>query len=392
MSLSLNTNGIVMDNWSNSSVSLTPMTRQSSELSLYIQDDSSPLLNNAIQNIDLILSNQTKALSFLTSQYRNSQFSIDQMKMSLRILNNSLNVGGKIIISGMGKSFKIASKTVATMNSLRMHSALLHPSEALHGDLGIIREDHNDSLIIISASGNSPELLQMLEHIPTKVPIILMTCNKNSILARHSKVVSLLLAEIPSNLSENNLYGLSAPTISTTLCLTMLDAVSIALSELHINDYNIRKSVFGIHHPGGAIGINYKKELEINDEIDNGIKKEIMNNNNDNNDSNDNNDNNNILNETEADYLNINDLALLKRLQDSKYKQEVDELPTDENKFLKVITINDYLIIKDINLNNQRILDCETARSIYRECTLNQETWPETIWRLAESCTVLATL
>lgn len=356
------------------------LTRASSDYSLHIQDDASPLLDVAIRNIDLILSNQTKAMSVLTSQYRNSEWSINQMKTSLRLLNNSLKLGGKIVISGMGKSFKIASKTVATLNSLRMHSALLHPSEALHGDLGMIREDHYDSMIIISASGNSGELLTMLEHTPPTVPIILMTCNKDSTLSRHPKVVSLLLAEIPTNLSETNLYGLSAPTISTTVCLTMLDAVSIALSELHISDFNTRKNVFGTHHPGGAIGMDYqleklklaklgglseqeqkqeqpKEELKLKPlVVDKTIEASEQ--------------------SSSGDSLNIADLVFIKKIQDTPYKTETTSLPDTELELLRLITTNDYIICQ------QSVIDCNSARDMYRECISNGTSWKETRWQI----------
>ncbi|GME74492.1 unnamed protein product [Ambrosiozyma monospora] len=233
------------------------LSRQSSESSIHIQNESSPLLSRALKSVDNVLSHQGKAIDYLVKQYRNSQWSQNQLKTSLKILNNSLNDGGKVVISGMGKSFKIANKTVATLNSLSIHSAALHPSEALHGDLGIIREEHNDSLVLISASGNSPELTTLLQYVPNSIPVVLVTCTKISNLSKHPKVKSLLYADLPTNLSEKNLYGLSAPTISTTLCLTLLDAVSIALSELHVNDLNARRKRFGERHPGGAIGLNY---------------------------------------------------------------------------------------------------------------------------------------
>lgn len=382
--------------WSNTSpLSSAPITRQSSELSLHIHDDTSPILDAAIKNIDLILSNQTKALSFLTEQYRNSKFSITEMKKSLRFLNNSLKLGGKIVISGMGKSFKIASKTVATLNSLRMHSALLHPSEALHGDLGMIREDHNDALIIISASGNSPELLQMIEHVPFSVPIILMTCTKNSVLSKHLKVVSLMLAEIPSSISETNLYGLSAPTISTTLCLTLLDSVSIALSELHINDYKMRKLMFKIHHPGGAIGINYRKNELKEIIIDNDVKGK----------ENTGNEHQNGLEhstekenegETEKGTGNGNEEGIcneacpafntqhLELAANSKFTTYVDLFPEIEETFLRLVTLHDYVIIRKNNNSKEieNIMVCENARHLYRQCISAGDSWSETRWKL----------
>lgn len=392
----------------------TPLTRQSSGYSLHIEDIQSPLLDAAIRNVDTVLSSQTKALKVLTMQYRNSSKSINQLKTSLRYLNNSLNSGGKIIVSGMGKSYKIASKTVATMNSLKIHSALLHPSEALHGDLGMIREDHNDSLIIISASGNSPELLQMLEHIPLSVPIILMTCTRDSVLGRHPKVVSLILAEIPSVLSESNIYGLTAPTISTTLCLTLLDAVSIALSELYISDLKVRKEVFAVNHPGGAIGINNKLEkLSLLQALTNGdpahdksstanlsdltkaadpaaadpaaaasngakntressasvIEQEAAEG-----------DDGSVESGTDAG-LHLSELVLAKNVADSKFKTVVSKLPETETEMLRLLTLNDYIIVT--GPEETSILECQMGRDIVRE--FQDQEWSEIAWKLCAS-------
>ncbi|CCH45680.1 hypothetical protein BN7_5265 [Wickerhamomyces ciferrii] len=214
-------------------------------------------LQNSLSTFDSILTNQTSSIHHLVNQYKHSNFSQNQLKKSLNILNSSLLKNGKIVISGIGKSHKIAAKTVATMNSLGLHSALLHPTEALHGDLGILRADHGDCLILISSSGKSPELLQLLPHISLNTPIILLTNKKKSLLSQHPQIKSLLYAELPSQLTEEKIYGLTAPTISTTLCLTLADAVSISLAELFIADLNERKKIFGERHPGGAIGEAY---------------------------------------------------------------------------------------------------------------------------------------
>lgn len=218
-------------------------------------------LADSLVTFGSILQNQTSAIHHLVNQYKHSTFSQNQLKKSLNILNTTLLKNGKIVISGIGKSHKIASKTVATMNSLGMHSALLHPSEALHGDLGILRKENNDCLIFISSSGKSPELLQLLPHISMDVPIILLTNKKKSQLSLHPQIKSLLYAELPPQLTEEHIYGLTAPTISTTLCLTLADAVSIALAELYVADLSERKRIFGERHPGGAIGEAYGSVL-----------------------------------------------------------------------------------------------------------------------------------
>lgn len=363
-----------------SSYSSTPLSRRSSEFSIQIPDESSPLLDNAMKTVELILSNQAKATSYLASQYRNSQWSINQIKKSLKILNNSLDLGGKIIISGMGKSYKIATKTVATLNSLGVHSAILHPSEALHGDLGIVREDHNDAMIIISASGNSPELTAMLEHIPITIPIVLMSCNKKSQLSEHAKVSSMLYSELPTNLSEKNLYGLSAPTISTTLCLTLLDAVSIALSELYINDINTRRSMFGERHPGGAIGLKYRNEKLgfKNMKFNNSNKKEI-----------ERIDNQEIEGNEDVDIddlaLEMSDLVLLGSIKLSKNKITMPKLPEEESEILKIITLYDYVLVGGYASESNKILDCKLVRQIYRDFRNEEDSWDEILWKIKES-------
>lgn len=218
-------------------------------------------MESALGTFDSILQNQTRAIHHLVNQYKHSKFSQEHLKRSLNILNSSLLKKGKIVVCGIGKSHKIGSKIVATLTSLGVHSALLHPSEALHGDLGILRKENHDCMIMISASGKSPELLQLLPHISPDIPIVLLTNKKQSILSQHYQVKALLYAELPASLTEESIYGLNAPTISTTLCLTLADAVSIALAELYISDINERKKVFGERHPGGAIGEAYGKSL-----------------------------------------------------------------------------------------------------------------------------------
>ncbi|KAH3682659.1 hypothetical protein WICPIJ_006373 [Wickerhamomyces pijperi] len=218
---------------------------------------------SAIETFGSILKHQTEATHHLVNQYKHSKFSQQQLTKSLNILNSTLLKNGKIVVSGIGKSHKIAAKIVATMNSLSIHAALLHPSEALHGDLGILRHDHHDCLILISSSGKSPELMQLLPHISPETRVILLTNVKNSPLSTHPQVNSLIYAELPTHLKEENIYGLTAPSISTTLCLTIADAVVIALAELYISDYNERKKIFGERHPGGAIGEAYNSTTNM---------------------------------------------------------------------------------------------------------------------------------
>ncbi|MGZ5207564.1 MAG: KpsF/GutQ family sugar-phosphate isomerase [Sulfuricurvum sp.] len=150
---------------------------------------------------------------------------------------------GKLIITGVGKSGLIGAKMAATFASTGTPSFFLHPTEALHGDLGMI--DGNDVVIAISYSGESPELSAILPHIKRfDIPLIGMTRNKTSTLGRTSdEVININVAveACPLNI---------APTSSTTLTLAMGDALAVCLMEAR----GFKKEDFASFHPGGALG------------------------------------------------------------------------------------------------------------------------------------------
>ncbi len=147
---------------------------------------------------------------------------------------------GKIVLIGVGKSGLIAKKMVATFISTGTKAVFLHPVEAMHGDLGII--DENDIAIILSKSGNSPEIISILPFI--KIPIIAMTSNKNSILAKKSDILLYLPIK-----REACPIGL-APTSSTTAMLAIGDAMAATLIKMK----NFTKDNFAKFHPGGELG------------------------------------------------------------------------------------------------------------------------------------------
>ncbi|KAK6459337.1 Polysialic acid capsule expression protein [Scheffersomyces xylosifermentans] len=223
----------------------------------------SPLAKKAFESVNNTLKYQSDAVQNLYLQYQNDAFSQANLQESLNILftTNYIN-HGRIVICGIGKSFKIANKLVATLNSLSIHAAELHPSEALHGDLGLINES-KDCLILLTASGNTSELLQLLPHLSPSLPIILLTCNRDSKLSNHPQVNSLLYAALPSYLNEETIHGLPAPTVSTTLSLILADATILALSEMIEDDLLKRKKQFSMKHPGGSIG-SYLSHLNDN--------------------------------------------------------------------------------------------------------------------------------
>lgn len=150
---------------------------------------------------------------------------------------------GKTIITGVGKSGHIGAKIAATMASTGTSSFFLHPTEALHGDLGMVGKD--DLIIAISFSGESDELIKILPHIKRQnVKIIGMSKDKNSTLAKFSdEFISLDIIKEACPLG-------AAPTVSTTLTLALGDALAVCLMKKR----NFKVEDFANFHPGGSLG------------------------------------------------------------------------------------------------------------------------------------------
>lgn len=227
------------------------------------QDYHSPATKGS--GIDIVrksLEAQAKAVANLDWQFKTDDFSQVNLEKSLDLLLSTNIKGGKVVLCGVGKSFKIASKLCATLNSLSIHSVTLHPTEALHGDLGILSD--RDTIIMLTASGNTPELLSLLPHISKDIPIILLTCNKDSKLALNPMIKSLLYTELPAHLKEEIIHGIPAPTVSATLSLILADSTILALAELIEGNIHTRKKQFSMKHPGGSIGANLS---HLNDNV-----------------------------------------------------------------------------------------------------------------------------
>ncbi|WZH43533.1 Arabinose 5-phosphate isomerase [Fusarium acuminatum] len=169
--------------------------------------------------------------------------------------------GDAFFVIGVGKSGHIGQKLVATFKSLAIHAVFLHPTEALHGDLGIIGS--NDTLMFITFSGKTQELLIMLPHLDESLPTILLTSHTSSDTCefiKHRPNTILLPAPIPE--PEKISFGVSAPTTSTTVALAIGDAIAItAAKEINANI----ASVFAKNHPGGAIGAAARQPRTIKD-------------------------------------------------------------------------------------------------------------------------------
>ena len=150
---------------------------------------------------------------------------------------------GNVVVSGIGKSANIGQKIVATLNSTGTTAAFMHAADAIHGDLGIIRED--DVVIIISKSGETPEIKVLTPLIKIRKNVLVaIVGNKDSYLARQADYV--LDCTVPFEACPNNL----APTCSTTAQLVLGDALAVALLKMR----GFTAQDFAKFHPGGALG------------------------------------------------------------------------------------------------------------------------------------------
>ncbi|WP_321313573.1 KpsF/GutQ family sugar-phosphate isomerase [Halarcobacter sp.] len=166
---------------------------------------------------------------------------------------------GKVIVTGVGKSGLIGAKIAATLASTGTSSFFLHPTEAMHGDLGMIGKD--DIVLGISYSGESEELIQLLPHIKRfDIPLIAMAKNAESTLGKYSDIfidISVTKEACPLD---------TAPTSSTTLTLAMGDVLAVCLMKKR----DFQKEDFASFHPGGSLG----KKLFI--KVDDLLKKDNL--------------------------------------------------------------------------------------------------------------------
>ena len=153
------------------------------------------------------------------------------------------NCKGKIIVMGLGKSGHIADKIAATFASTGAPAFFIHPSEAIHGDLGMI--DKEDIVLILSYSGETEEIVSLIPIIKNMgITIIALTGNKKSKLSNEATIN--LNVEVKEEACPMNL----APTASTTAALAMGDAIAVALLEKK----GFTKEDFAKSHPGGVLG------------------------------------------------------------------------------------------------------------------------------------------
>lgn len=168
------------------------------------------------------------------------------------IIDTLLNLNGKLIFMGVGKSGLIGRKLAATFSSTGTPSFFVHATESVHGDLGMIQE--NDTVILISNSGETKEILAPIPSLKRiGVKLIAFTGKENSSLAKQCNQV--LVIPIDHEADKLNL----APTNSSTGVLVVGDAIACTLSELK----GFTKEDFATFHPGGALGKKLLKSQSV---------------------------------------------------------------------------------------------------------------------------------
>ncbi|MBR1769273.1 MAG: KpsF/GutQ family sugar-phosphate isomerase [Bacteroidales bacterium] len=169
---------------------------------------------------------------------------------------------GRVVVTGIGKSANIGAKIVSTFNSTGTPAIFMHAAEAIHGDLGMIREQ--DVVICISKSGNTPEIKVLVPLIKaTKCPLIAIVGDKSSVLAKSADYV--LSCYVSQEADPNNL----APTCSTTAQLVIGDALAVVLLKMR----GFSKEDFAKYHPGGSLG--KRLYLKVSDIYPNNEKPQV---------------------------------------------------------------------------------------------------------------------
>ena len=166
-----------------------------------------------------------------------------EVKNAVDLLLKCSNLNGKLIITGVGKSGIVARKIAATFSSIGLMSIYLNPLDALHGDLGVAKK--NDLSILLSNSGETKELLEIIPHLKNRgIKIITIIGKKESNISKQSDVI--LETSVNKEICPLNL----APTASTAVSMAIGDAMAISWMQMS----GVSKKDFAFNHPSGQLG------------------------------------------------------------------------------------------------------------------------------------------
>ncbi len=186
---------------------------------------------------------EARAITDAWVRFRSDAKAEASIESALNLMVERSRRGGKVMVVGLGKSGKIAAKIAATLSSTGTRSVYLHPTEALHGDLGVTGPE--DVVLAISQTGNTEEIVSLIPYFKKRgLGVVAITGNSRSRLAEAADVV------LDSSVSEEACAHNLAPTSSTTLALVIGDALAVALMKAQ----GFSAEDFAKNHPGGALG------------------------------------------------------------------------------------------------------------------------------------------
>ena len=194
------------------------------------------------------LSIATSGLQALEAQFQDREFSTT----FLRVIGVILNVRGRVIVTGIGKSGIVARKMTATLTSTGTPAIFLHPADAGHGDLGMVTPD--DLVLMLSHSGESTELGPIIQYCKRfAVPLVAMTAQVNSTVATAADIC-MMMPEV-----QEACPNALAPTTSTTVQMAFGDSLAISLMEMR----GFSADDFHKFHPNGRLGAQLTKVREL---------------------------------------------------------------------------------------------------------------------------------
>lgn len=214
-----------------------PMTKPVKNTSSHPDQDSArTVLQTEIDGLNALKDS-------IDAQFEKAVETIDAMKSGHR---------GRLIVAGIGKSGHVSRKIAATLASTGTPAYFVHPGEASHGDMGMITE--HDVVLMLSNSGENAELSDLIHYTRRyEIPLIAMTSNPESTLARHADTV-LLLPKVPEACPN----GL-APTTSTTMMIALGDALAVSL----LHRMGLTPEDYKVFHPGGKLGQKLMSVAEL---------------------------------------------------------------------------------------------------------------------------------
>lgn len=206
-----------------------------------------------------VLQTSAAALAHITNLYTTSPTARSSLTDTVAAILAAQRRGSRLVVTGVGKSAFIAQKFVATCKSLSIRAAFLHACEAVHGDLGDVRE--GDVVMFVTYSGRTPELLNLLDVLPDEVNVVALSGQTR---VEECRVLDGrgegILLPAPVHELEEVSFGVAAPTTSTTVALAVTDMLALTLAEqMHGKR---KREVFKKNHPGGAIGMRETKKMK----------------------------------------------------------------------------------------------------------------------------------